>query len=244
MTPSTGNLPGKERVRFFGAGTRARGALDLLSSQFQEDVLLEGYYEDKPAPGGRGPGGYPVLGPVSLGIEQALHGDFLVYLTLGPRSAARAWQIFIQLHKHEVRFLSLVARTAHISPSADIGENALVFSGVYVGPNASIGHLPIAFGGVTIEHDCRIGNNVLIGPGVTFSGFAAVGDHSFIGVGSTVLPEVVIGTGVMIGGGSLVTRNIPPYQVAYGHPAVPVRETNSNDELPTRDQIEKFNELP
>ncbi len=243
MSPSTLNLSRKQRVRFFGAGTRARGALDLLSSQFQDEILLEGYYEDRPAPDGKGPGGHPVLGPVSLGIEQACNSDFLVYLVLGPRSAARAWEIFQLLHQNGVGFLSLIAKSAQISPSAVIGENALVFPGVYVGPNAHIGHLLVAFGGVTIEHDCRIGNNVLIGPGATFSGFAGVDDHSFIGVGSTILPEVKIGTGVMVGGGSLVTRDIPPYQVAYGHPAVPARETNPADELPTREQIEKFNDV-
>jgi acetyltransferase-like isoleucine patch superfamily enzyme len=50
-----------------------------------------------------------------------------------------------------------------------------------------------------------------------------------IGVNATILPYVTIGAGAIVGAGSVVTRDIPPATVAYGHPAVPVRRV---DELP------------
>jgi acetyltransferase-like isoleucine patch superfamily enzyme len=48
-------------------------------------------------------------------------------------------------------------------------------------------------------------------------------------VNATILPYVTIGAGAIVGAGSVVTRDIPPATVAYGHPAVPVRPV---DELP------------
>jgi len=60
---------------------------------------------------------------------------------------------------------------------------------------------PIAFqpsqekGGVTIEDDVSLGGSV------------------------TVLDGVTIGSGCVIGAGSVVTKDIPPYSVAYGVPA-------------------------
>jgi acetyltransferase-like isoleucine patch superfamily enzyme len=40
-----------------------------------------------------------------------------------------------------------------------------------------------------------------------------------IGVNVTILPFVKIGEGSLIGGGSVVSRDIPPYSLAYGNPA-------------------------
>jgi acetyltransferase-like isoleucine patch superfamily enzyme len=45
-----------------------------------------------------------------------------------------------------------------------------------------------------------------------------------VGSGSTVCSGVTIGEYAMIGAGSLVTRDVPPGALAYGHPAC-VRRT-------------------
>jgi acetyltransferase-like isoleucine patch superfamily enzyme len=49
-----------------------------------------------------------------------------------------------------------------------------------------------------------------------------------IGINSTILPGVTIGEGAVIGAGSIVTKDIPPYAVAYG---VPARIYKKVDEL-------------
>lgn len=50
-------------------------------------------------------------------------------------------------------------------------------------------------GGVTLGHNCHIGDNVCVLSGVT------------------------VGSGAVIGAGSVVTRDVPPFGVAYGVPA-------------------------
>lgn len=229
-----------KKVRFLGAGVRARGALDLLEWQFRDVYRLEGYYEDRPMPNDLGPGGLPVFGNVEDGLRAARQGDFEIFLALGPRAAARAWQCFEQLQADGAHFARLVSPAAYVSPSARIGGNALVFPGTTIGAECSIGHLAVIFGGVTIEHNAQIGNNVLIGPGVTFSGFARVDEHAYIGVGSTLAPEAHVGCGTLVGAGSLVLGELPAHVVAYGRPAVPVRDARPGDEVPTREQIENM----
>ncbi len=73
--------------------------------------------------------------------------------------------------------------------------------------------------GVTIAND--------IHPGCAFSAECMKGPTLRrgvrVGVNVTILPYVVIGEGSLIGSGSVVTRDIPPFSVAYGNPARVVR---------------------
>jgi len=51
-----------------------------------------------------------------------------------------------------------------------------------------------------------------------------------IGMRSIVMPGVTIGEGAIIGVGSIVTKDIPPYCIAVGRPAKPVKFFPSNED--------------
>jgi len=51
-----------------------------------------------------------------------------------------------------------------------------------------------------------------------------VGDDAWIGVDCIVLPGVTIGEGAVIAAGSVVSRDVPPFTLAGGVPAKPIRE--------------------
>jgi acetyltransferase-like isoleucine patch superfamily enzyme len=51
-----------------------------------------------------------------------------------------------------------------------------------------------------------------------------VGDDAWIGVDCIVLPGVTIGEGAVIAAGSVVTKDVPPFTLAGGVPAKPIRE--------------------
>jgi acetyltransferase-like isoleucine patch superfamily enzyme len=69
--------------------------------------------------------------------------------------------------------------------------------------------------GVTIANDLH--------PGCEFSAKCMRGPHIGkgvqIGVNVTILPFVKIGESCLIGGGSVVTKDLPPFSLAYGNPA-------------------------
>ena len=56
-----------------------------------------------------------------------------------------------------------------------------------------------------------------------------IGHDVWIGHGATVLPGVTIGTGAAIGSGAVVSKDVPPFTVAAGVPAKPIRQRFPKD---------------
>jgi len=54
-------------------------------------------------------------------------------------------------------------------------------------------------------------------------------DDAWIGAGAMVLRGVTIGEGAIVGAGAVVTKNVQPYCIVAGNPAVLVRELSSDE---------------
>jgi maltose O-acetyltransferase len=126
-----------------------------------------------------------------------------------------------------------LGRRAEIQPPffCDYGYNIHVGDNFYANFNCVI--LDCA--------EVTVGDNVFLGPGVQIytathplvaeerdTGLEAakpiaVGDSVWIGGGSIINPGVTIGRGTTIGSGSVVTRNIPPNDLAAGNPCKVIR---------------------
>lgn len=69
--------------------------------------------------------------------------------------------------------------------------------------------------GVTVANDihpgCRFSSECMRGPRIRTG--------AQIGVNVTILPFIEIGEGCLVGGGSVVTKDLPPFSLAYGNPA-------------------------
>lgn len=65
---------------------------------------------------------------------------------------------------------------------------------------------------------------------LTSKGKTVVGNDVWIGQNVTIMPGVHIGDGAIIGANSVVAKDIPPYSVAVGNPAV-VKKKRFDDEL-------------
>ena len=55
-------------------------------------------------------------------------------------------------------------------------------------------------------------------------GDIVIGNDVWIGFGATILSGVTIGDGAVIGAGSVVSRDVAPYTIVAGNPAVPARK--------------------
>jgi acetyltransferase-like isoleucine patch superfamily enzyme len=100
----------------------------------------------------------------------------------------------------------------HLLPlmySLRVHDSALVTIGsrVLIAPNVTI---------VTERHGVEVQSRR---DGIVYAQPVTIGDDCWIGVNATILPGVTIGKGSVIGAGAVVTRDIPPFSLAWGVPA-------------------------
>jgi UDP-N-acetylglucosamine acyltransferase len=80
---------------------------------------------------------------------------------------------------------------------------------------------------VHIAHDCIVGNHCIIANNAMLAGHVQLEDYVNIAGGAAAHHFVRFGQHCYVGGLSGVTRDVPPYMVADGHPII-VRGVNRN----------------
>lgn len=98
-----------------------------------------------------------------------------------------------------------------------VGRGCIVDArgGIAIGDHVNIGSETIL---MTAKHDVQ-------DPGFT-DAYApiSIGDHAWLAVRTTVLGGVTIGEGAVVAAGAVVTRDVAPYTIVGGVPAVPLGE--------------------
>jgi UDP-N-acetylglucosamine acyltransferase len=72
-----------------------------------------------------------------------------------------------------------------------------------------------------VAHDCVIGNNTIFANSVAMGGHVEVGDWAILGGLVAVHQFTKIGAHAFLGGGAILSRDVPPYVMVAGNPAVP-----------------------
>ncbi|HIE21669.1 MAG TPA: gamma carbonic anhydrase family protein, partial [Acidimicrobiia bacterium] len=138
---------------------------------------------------------------------------------------------------------SLLAPGSHVYGQVDIGPEVFVLFGAVIRAEfdrISIGAQTNIQDNAVLHCDEDIpgviGARVTIGHSVVVHG-AEVGDGALIGIGARVLNRAVVGEGAWLAAGSVLTegKTIPPWTLAVGIPARPIREL-TDDEVRRADE--------
>ena len=88
---------------------------------------------------------------------------------------------------------------------------------------------------------CLVGDEVTIGHMAVVHG-ATIGNHGLVGIGARALNHSVLGEGAWLAAGSLLPegKEIPPWTLALGTPAKPIRELTDDEIARQRDGVATY----
>lgn len=125
---------------------------------------------------------------------------------------------------------------AQIREQAVLGSDCIVSKNVYVDTGVSIGSRVKIQNNVNVYAGVTVEDDVFLGPSMTFTNDlyprafnsewkiteTTVKKGASIGANATIVCGTIIGEYAMVGSGSVVTKNVPPYTLAVGNPAVKI----------------------
>jgi carbonic anhydrase/acetyltransferase-like protein (isoleucine patch superfamily) len=132
---------------------------------------------------------------------------------------------------------ALVAPGAHIYGDVTIGPDVFILFGVAIRAELDrivIGARSNIQDNAVLHCDegypCLIGERVTVGHSAVVHA-SSVGDRALIGIGAKALNRTVIGEGAWLAAGSVLTegKTVPPWTLAMGVPAQPVRDLTEEE---------------
>jgi len=131
-----------------------------------------------------------------------------------------------------------------VGKDCNIGDNVFIESGVRVGNGVTIKNNALIWKGVHVADYAFIGPNVVFtndlrprSPRMPLLKDKALQESDWlvethveegasVGANATILAGVTLGKYCMVGAGSVVTRDVEPFTLVVGNPAIPVGRVN------------------
>lgn len=124
---------------------------------------------------------------------------------------------------------------SHVLSETSIGSRCSFGQNCVIGPRVKLGNGVKVQNNVSIYEGVEVEDDVFLGPSMVFTN--VVNPRSFIvrkqeykktllkkgcsiGANATIVCGLTIGDYALIGAGSVVTRNIKPFEIVYGVPAI------------------------
>lgn len=167
-------------------------------------------------------GPYCHIGPnVVLGTGNVLRAHVVIggHTTLGDGNEIHPFAC-LGTDPEDKKFIKESVTFTRIGSGNVFREYATVNASTKSGETTVIGNNGLFLSYSHVAHDCLIGNDVVISCDAKLSGHVQVGDHAVINGKTGVVQFVRIGTFAFVGGMNKVTKDILPYCIADGLPAV------------------------
>jgi sugar O-acyltransferase (sialic acid O-acetyltransferase NeuD family) len=189
-----------------GSGGHARACIDVIEESGRFRIAgLVGLPEEL----GTEHLGYTVVG-TDENLQELRSRCCYALITIGQIGTAQHRE---RLYRRAVELgfelPAIVARDAHVSRSAAIGNGTIVMHGAIVNAGAAVGQNCILNSRALIEHDAVVQDHCHVSTGAILNGHVRVGEGSFIGSGTTVKQGISVGRGCVIGMACSVRSDLP-----------------------------------
>ncbi|MBQ1027543.1 acyl-ACP--UDP-N-acetylglucosamine O-acyltransferase [Micromonospora sp. C95] len=171
--------------------------------------------------------GTVVIGPYAIVEDGAVLGDGAVVGAHAVVHGSATLRPGVRIGVHAViggdpqdlKFSPQMPTRVEIGERTVIREFATVHRSTCETPTR-VGRNCLLMGGIHVGHDCRIGDRVVLAQTSTLGGHVTVDDDAIIGGMTGVHQHVRIGRLAMVGAMAKVTRDVLPYMLVDGAPAV------------------------
>jgi UDP-perosamine 4-acetyltransferase len=195
--------------------------VEMIQAQGGEIV---GLVDADPARKGTTVLGIPVLGGDEQLDAVARAGVKLAFLGVGAvGDNSRRRKVCDAVRDRGFEFMTVIASSAYVSPSAVIGEGTCVFPGAIIGAGARLGRNVIVNTGAIVEHDCELGDHVHVASGAVLAGGVHAGEGAHVGAGASVKQGVRLGRECVVGLGAAVIDDVADGITVGGVPARPLQ---------------------
>ncbi len=142
-----------------------------------------------------------------------------VFIAIGNNEIRK--KLFNQILDSGFKIVNLIHKSAIISQSVDIAEDAgiLIMPYVVVNARAKIEKGVILNTSSVIEHECIVGEFSHISVGAKCAGNVKIGKNCFLGINSCVLPNLSLADDSILGGGATLVKSQSEKGVFVGVPA-------------------------
>ncbi len=145
-----------------------------------------------------------------------------VILAIGDNRARRDVHDRLRAARPDLEFPAVVAASAIVDPTAQLGAGTVVFERAIVNACADVGAGCIVNTASVVEHDCRLGDFASVAPGAVMAGRAALGALAALGANGTIIDKVTVGDAATIGAGGVAVADLPGGETYVGIPARPL----------------------
>jgi sugar O-acyltransferase (sialic acid O-acetyltransferase NeuD family) len=215
------------RIAIFGSSGHARSVIDVVERQGRYKIvgLIDSFADI-----GHNTLGYRVLGGEDdLGSIMREHDISALSIAIGDNYQRGELVARLKRAHGSIRFVTAIHPAASVANSVQIGTGTVVMAGATVGASSQVGEFCIINSNSSIDHDCKMMDYSSIAPGAATGGSCTLGEYSAIGIGVSINQKLSIGQHTVVGSGATVVRSVADFKVAYGTPAVEIRERRQGE---------------
>lgn len=139
-------------------------------------------------------------------------------------------RIYQQLNAQHYVFANIISPLAYVSPSAQLGNNLLIYDFASVGTSSIIGNNATLCSHSIVSHSSHIGAHCYLAAGATTGGFCQTGERCFIGLQATLSDQSHLQDDSIVSATSFLPKGKHASGLYVGNPAKR-QEIDMNDFL-------------
>jgi sugar O-acyltransferase (sialic acid O-acetyltransferase NeuD family) len=129
----------------------------------------------------------------------------------------------------DICFVTAVHPLSCIAKTASLGQGTVAMAGSIVNPSCKVGEFCILNTNSALDHDSKMDDFSSLAPNVTTGGNCEIGHASAVGIGATLIHGITVGEHSIVGAGSTVLKDVEPYCISFGTPAITIRSRQQGD---------------